>query len=421
MSAPETLNNALVIGITGSLLLAAALFASSLKKLPVSTAMIYLAAGVGVGPLVAARLGWELGTLSGVLEHITEFAILISLFIAGMKVGMPTNSGRWRIPLRLASVSMVITVALVAVLSMWLLNLPLGAGVLLGAMLAPTDPVLATEVQVQDRHDRDQLRINLSGEAALNDGTAFPFVMLGLGLLGLHDLGDYGWRWLAVDVLWATLGGVALGALCGLGTSRVVLHLRSTHRMALGYDEFIAMGLVALTYSLSLLTLTYGFLAVFAAAYMFARTAENTEGKATEAGADASASLAVNALGFNEQLERIGELLLVLLIGCLLWTAHITVGMFVLAALLLCVVRPLAVWLGLLGANAAPLQQRMTAWFGIRGIGSVFYLAYAVQHGLPAALVDLMSASVLVTVALSITLHGATVTPLMRSYARRKR
>ena len=124
--------------------------------------------------------------------------------------------------------------------------MPLGAAILLGGLLAPTDPVLAADVQVEHPGDRDRLRFSLTGEAALNDGSAFPFVMLGLGLLGLHELGAFGWRWLAFDVVWAVRGGLAIGWLLGMLVGRLVLYLRRTHKEAVGLDDFLGLGLIAL-------------------------------------------------------------------------------------------------------------------------------------------------------------------------------
>ena len=145
---------------------------------------------------------------------------------------------------------------------------------LLGAILAPTDPVLASDVQVANPGDHDRLRFGLTGEGGLNDGTAFPFVMLGLGWLGLHELGEGGWRWWTVDVLWAVAGGLGLGYLLGTLVGRLIIYLRVRHREALGSDEFISLGLIALTYGLALLSLTYGFLAVFAAGLALRRIDE---------------------------------------------------------------------------------------------------------------------------------------------------
>src|ERR671914_1673776 len=128
----------------------------------------------------------------GLLERLTEFAVIVSLFTAGLKLRLPLSEKRWRLPLRLASVSMALTVGLIAAVGVLGLGLPLGAAVLLGAVLAPTDAVLASDVRVEHPADRDKLRFSLTGEAGLHDGTAFPFVMLGLGLMGLHELGPRG-------------------------------------------------------------------------------------------------------------------------------------------------------------------------------------------------------------------------------------
>lgn len=193
--------------LIGLVFVAMALTGSILKRLPLTTALLYLVLGAVLGSL---GVGWirldPLGQ-SALLERLTEVAVIVSLFSAGLKLRTPFTSGRWQTPVRLAFLAMAVTVALITLVGVYALGLPLGAAVLLGAVLAPTDPVLASDVQVESPEDQDQLRFGLTGEAGLNDGAAFPFVMLGLGLLGLHELGEGGWRWLAVDVLWACAGG----------------------------------------------------------------------------------------------------------------------------------------------------------------------------------------------------------------------
>ena len=251
--------------VVGVLLIAMTIGGSFIARLPLSAAMLYLAVGYGIGP---AGLG--LVTLhplhdAALLERLTEVAVLISLFTAGFKLELPFSDARWRIPVQLATVSMLITVAAIATFGVLVMDLSLGASVLLGAILAPTDPVLASDVQVANPGDRDRLRFGLTGEGGLNDGTAFPFVMLGLGLLSLHELGADWWRWWAMDVVWAVVGGLAIGYILGMLVGRSVLYLRTRHREALGADEFIAFGLIALAYGMALLCHTYGFLAVFAA------------------------------------------------------------------------------------------------------------------------------------------------------------
>ncbi|HEX8672461.1 MAG TPA: cation:proton antiporter, partial [Longimicrobium sp.] len=251
--------------VVGVLLVAMALSRSIVARLPLSTAMLYLAAGFALGPYGAGLLSLDVYEQSAMWERVTEIAILVSLFAAGLKLRTPLHDGRWILPVRLATLSMSITVGLVTVLGVFAMGLPVGAAVLLGAILAPTDPVLASDVQVTHAADRDRLRFGLTGEAGLNDGSAFPFVMLGLGLLGLHEMGDMGWRWFAVDLVWAVVSGLAVGAVLGTLVGRLVLHLRRVHREAVGLDDFLALGLIAFAYGTALLVHGYGFLAVFAA------------------------------------------------------------------------------------------------------------------------------------------------------------
>jgi len=427
--------------IIGLLLIVMVLSGTLLKRLPLSNAMLYLAAGFALGPA-----GWSVLTLhplayTALLERVTEVAVLISLFSVGLKLGLPLSNRHWLMPLRLAFVSMTLTVALIAVAGILGLGLPPGAAILLGAILAPTDPVLASAVQVESSGDRDHLRFSLTGEGGLNDGTAFPFVMLGLGLLGLHDLGTGGWRWLAVDVVWATAGGLLIGGALGGMTGRLVVYLRTRHQESVGQDEFLALGLIAIAYGAAVLCQTYGFLAVFAAGLALQRvkeqsgmihvfTAETTsqlDGQADNKPASyathadhASAYMMHAVRAFNEQMERIGEFAVVLVVGAMLPFIHITASAVGLLVLLFLVIRPVSVWLGLLGEPISPDQRVMIAWFGIRGIGSIYYLMYAIHHGLPRPLTGQIMAITLAAVTLSVVLHGVSVRPAMRLYSRRK-
>jgi NhaP-type Na+/H+ or K+/H+ antiporter len=420
--------------IIGLLLVAMALGGSVLKRLPLSTSLLYLGVGYALG-----RLG--LGHLdplehSALLERLTEVAVILSLFSAGLKLRLPLKDREWRVALRLALGAMVLTVAMMALVGVGALGLSLGAAVLLGAILSPTDPVLASDVQVSHAHDRDRLRFGLTGEAGLNDGTAFPFVMLGLGLLGLHELGGGLWRWVALDVLWAAAAGLAVGALLGDQVGRLVLYLRQHHREAVGLDELLALGLIALSYGMALLVKGYGFLAVFAAGLALrrierqhtgARPPEEVENAARgkdkmEAATHpehAHAYMANAVLGFNEALERIAEVGMVVGLGLLLASTPVAPEVYWLAPLLFFVLRPLAVGLSLLGSRANPHQRGLMAWFGVRGIGSLYYLFYAIQHGVEDGLAQRLLSLVLWVVAMSVAIHGISVTPLMTRYAHR--
>ena len=422
--------------IVGTLLIAKTLGGSFITRLPLSAAMVYLAVGIAIGPW-----GWGLLKLDAIkntvlLERLTEVALLISLFTSGMKLELPFKDKRWHIPVQLATVSMLLTVAAVTAVGVWFLNLPVGAAVLLGAILAPTDPVLASDVQMADPSDRDRLRFGLTGEGGLNDGTAFPFVMLGLGLLGVHELGDMLWRWWAVDVLWAVAGGLALGYAMGTVVGRAIIYLRTQRREALGSDEFIALGLIALTYGLALLTLTYGFLAVFAAGLALRRiddpaavatqvpkseTSELSAENLRATGTNAPAHMMRQVERFNSQLESFAEVAIVLVVGVLLATVTFRSDVLWFVPLLFLLIRPVSVVAGLVGTDVKPIQRRLMAWFGIRGIGSLYYLLYAISHGIAVPLAQQLLSITLAVIVTSVVAHGISVTPLMNRYESRKK
>jgi NhaP-type Na+/H+ or K+/H+ antiporter len=444
--------------VVGLLLIVMALGDSLLARLPLSTSMLYLAAGAAASPL---WLGWtELGLESHAraLELLAEVVVVLSLFGSGLKMSAGLTDGRWLPVVRLAVLSMLVTVALVAGLGVLALGLPIGAAILLGGVLAPTDPVLAADVQVAEPGDRDRLRFALTGEAGLNDGTAFPLVMLGLGLLGLHDIGSGGWRWIAVDVVWAVSAGVAIGAGLGTAVGQLVLYLRRTHKEAVGLDNFLALGLVGLAYGVALLAQSYGFLAVFAAGVALRRLEQRASARpaagppvdakskgasrrrssadvAAEAHADPDAShaqkvatdpkhapafMAYAMLAFNEQIERIGEVAAVIAVGMLLWSLEWQLVSWGFVAALLLVIRPVSVAVGLFGSRTSVTQRSLIGWFGIRGIGSLYYLTYAMNHGLDPELAANLGALVFSTVVVSIVVHGISVTPLMAVYERTK-
>jgi len=423
--------------VVGVLLIVMALSGTVLERLPLSTSMLYLGAGLAVSPLGLGLLAADPRDHTLLLEHVTEIVVLVSLFTAGLKLSPGLTDRRWLLPLRLAITSMVLTVFGVAAAAHFLLGWQWGACILLGAILAPTDPVLASDVQVHRPGDRDQLRFALTGEGGLNDGTAFPFVMLGLGLMGLHELGDYGWRWVLVDVVWAATVGPAVGGLLGLAVGRLVLYLRREHREAVGLDDFLAMGLIALSYGAAQLLHGYGFLAVFAAGVALrhleqSQTAHESSRKAAaKARADpdktladaiavdprhAPAFMAQAVLGFNEQLDRIGEVAAVITIGAMLWTVQWHSGAWWLVPLLLFAIRPVAVALGMIHSSSSTGQRWLIGWFGIRGVGSLYYLMYALNHGVPAPLRDPLIALTLSVVVTSIVVHGISVTPMMAAY-----
>ncbi|MFA9216406.1 MAG: cation:proton antiporter [Sphingomonadaceae bacterium] len=417
--------------LVGVLMLARGLAATSIARSPFTSAIVYLAVGLLLGPTCFDILDFNPLKQSSLLQVLTEVAVLISLFSAGVKMPVPFSLKRWSAPIRLAWVSMTMTVLLVATFSYFVLGLPFGAGILLGGILAPTDPVLATDVQVRHAGDRDQLRFLLTCEAGMNDGSAFPFVMLGLGMLGLHDLGAHSWHWVLFDVVWATLLAIIVGVLGGAGLARLGWRLRGNDPKHQVLDDLVGLGLIAVVYATTVLLDAWGFLAVFFAGVALRQTelvlagaptdrhgllepdTSKSEAAASSATHQAPLTVSGESLVFKEHLERLSELTLVLLLGGMLSLDAWSWKSLALAAFLFAVARPLSVMTGLAGSRTPLRVQGLTAWFGVRGIGSIYYLMYAIEHGLPASLAQDLSQLVLTVVMLSIMIHGTSVKPLL--------
>jgi len=422
--------------IIGVLLVAIGLTDTLRQELPFSTSLLYLLAGYVLGPEGYGMLDLALVPDARLLERLTEAAVLVSLFAVGLRLRTSLRDPLWHAPLLMATVGMVLTIGLLTLLGIGL-GLSLGGALLLAAVLAPTDPVLASDVQVQHARDRDRLRFSLTGEGGLNDGSAFPFVMLALGLLGLHELGPNAVRWWTVDVLWAGAGGVAIGWALGFFFSRAVVWLRREREQALGMESFLTLGLIALAYGVALSLQTYGFLAVFAAGLAMRDverrdnlgevepaqepTSETVEDPGPQHAADparASAYMAKAVLDFTLDLERLVELTVMLLIGSLISRHAFTPTSLAIAAALFFVVRPVAIVLTTWRLRLTRAQRRLASWFGVRGVGSMYYLAYALAHGAAGAETAVIADAVLVTIVLSVLLHGSTATPVMRLYHR---
>ncbi|GAB2490733.1 cation:proton antiporter [Comamonas humi] len=391
--------------------------------------MVYLALGWLLGPAALGVLRPDPFLYAPLLERFSEIAVLISLFSVGMQLGVPVRDSRWWLPLRLAIFSMVAMVAMVAVVGVWVLGMSLGAAVLLGAILAPTDPVLASGVQSQPGESPDRLGFSLAGEGGLNDGTSYPMVMLGLGLLGLHPLGESMLHWWAMEFLWSMVAGLVIGATLGAGTGRFVVYLRSRHREAAGLNEFLGIGLIGAAYGAAQLCLASGFLAVFAAGLALQRVRELPAAAMAEKmpvppkarTADAmhhATDMQDSVHGFNEQLERLAELAVVLMVGAMLAYARPVPHIWWFIPLVLLVLRPLSALPAVGGRLVHWRLRAMIGWFGIRGIGSIFYMLLALRHGIEPATAATVVSLTLWTVAASIIMHGITILPLMKHYMR---
>jgi NhaP-type Na+/H+ or K+/H+ antiporter len=425
--------------VIGALLLVMALMQPAIRRLRITGTLVYLLVGLALGPAGFGVFNVDPFEHSGWLLHASELAVIVSLFTVGLKLRLPMGARRLRPALCLASVSMVITVMLVAAAGVMLLGLNLGEAVLLGGILAPTDPVLASDVQIRDPRDQDKVRLTLSAEGGLNDGTAFPFVMLGLGLLGQHELGAGGWRWWTMDVLWAIIGGLAIGGVFGSALGRLMLRLQRRRAKAVAFGEYLVLGLIGVSYGVAVELKAYGFLAVFAAGIALRATERNASptdevlDETMAASGQTGDALAANPktapayvasvlLATNEQLEHLLEVALVLIVGATIMTAGVVFEAFWFAALLFLIIRPIAALPLFSVGHFSRREYGAVAWFGIRGIGSLYYLMFAIDGGtLNPELAHRLASLTLTILLLSILIHGISVNPLLDRYYRSTR
>ncbi|HCJ30967.1 MAG TPA: sodium:proton antiporter [Pseudomonas sp.] len=438
------------MAVLGVLLLILALASAYLRWLPVTTSLIYLGFGLLIGQLGIGL--WEMDFLhiAGWMVHLTEVAVLVSLFVSGLKLRMPLQHPAWKSAYVLAGPVMLACIAGVALFCHYLLGLSWGLAVLIGAILAPTDPVLASLVQVNNSRDSDHLRYGLSGEAGFNDGTAFPFVVFGLLLIEQETLA-LGWvsEWALHRLVWAVPAGLLFGYMLGKLIGKLAIYLRTRHAdTSMSPNDSLALALIALAYVGAELIGAWGFLAVFAAG-LGLRRAEVSVAKKSETPSEELIAHAVphlveggltprelslesdriaepkmaagvmmgDILTFGGQLERSLEVLLVTMLGVLV-SVHWDWRAVPLALALFLVIRPLSVWL-LMPRRYLDRTQRLTAgWFGIRGIGSLYYLSYAVTHSLLPDEAEQLIELVIPVVALSILIHGLSTQPLLRRYER---
>lgn len=396
--------------LLGLVLTSMALGQRLVRRLPLSPALVYLTIGALAGALEPGLLRVDPIAQAETVTVVSEAAVLLSLFAIGLRVRMPHPRGAWRGAMTLATSGMLVTIALTTGLGMLLLGMDAAAALLLAAILAPTDPVLASDVQVHDEHDGDAVRLSLTVEGALNDATALPVVMLALGALGLHQLHAAAWLW--HDLLWPMGGGALIGWTLGRGGGAVLRRLGSRGH-GLGWDELLFVGGLLLTFGVARALALSTFLTVF-----MAGAALLTPDPA--ASSDEEASLARRLHAFGARSERLVEVTVVLCLGAMLPRVDWSVPTLVFALLLVLLVRPLAVFAVIRRSRMSATRRRLVAWFGIRGVGSVFYLAFALEHGVPEPLAQLLVAACVIAVAASIVAHGISATPLMSWYLQRR-
>lgn len=399
----------LLLAVFGAVVLLTAWLPMVLKELPLSLPVVCIGIGalvvllpfspnVGVNPLENRYL----------TERLTEFVVIVSLMGAGLKLDRPVSWRGWSSTWRLLGIAMPLTIAGIALLGWAVLGLGAAAALLLGAALAPTDPVLASDVQVGPPQSgkEDDVRFALTSEAGLNDGAAFPFVYLAIAVALSQAAGGEPFLadWLLIDVVWKIAAGVAIGWVGGKVMGFLVFRLPNRTGLSETRDGFVALGITCLAYGTAELANCYGFLAVFVAAVAL-RSVERRH------------HYHENLHTFAEQIERLVMMVLLVCFGAAIAEGAIfgALGWPVISttALILFVVRPLTGWISLAGHPASSPEKAAIAFFGIRGLGSFYYVAYALGQAEFEA-PQIIWVTVCSVVLVSIVTHGVLVTPIMR-------
>jgi len=434
--------------LLAALLLATSLSAGWLQRMPVTPYAVYTLAGFALGPLLLDRAHVDLVQHVQWLSAISEGMLVVSLFLTGLKLRIPWRHRYWRAGLRLAVPAMVLCVVVLAWASHALLAMSWPLAWVFAAIAAPTDPVLASLVSVDNARDDDALRVTLSSEAGLNDGAAMPFLLLGLLLLSGHADRHDVLHWLWRDVCWALPAGLLIGFLLArlIGIIATRAKMASRDRAP---SDFLALALIALTYALTRAVDASPFLAAFAAGVGLRHTEwkvvsehphpDVDQGQAQQhppaemlinpnqredvALEEPSATIGLvvsDALSFGDTLERLLAVAMVLVVGIACSGAWSAEGAWM-GALLFVLIRPLSVWIATIGAGMPTARRWLAGWLGIRGIGSLNYLGYALTHGVPQAFAPRLNAMVTSLVVLSIVVHGASCQPLLAWRERRLR
>lgn len=395
--------------VAGVALLLGAVLPRLLRRWAVSAPMAFLGAGLLLG-LAVDRSAASPVTHPDLTERLTELTILIAVMGVGLAIDRPIGWRRWKITWRLLFVAMPACVAAIAGIG-WLLGLAPAVALLLGAVLAPTDPVLASDVQVQgpttgedaEPEEDDEVRFALTSEAGLNDGLAFPLVYLAVFAATKGAVGDWALEWVAWDLLGRTAIAVAVGAGAGWLLGRMAFSAPlPSFRLADSREPVLALAMTLGVYGLAEVLHGYGFVAVFVAALAL---------RAAERGHEYHEELH----SFMEQLEHILTWGILLLLGVAVTGGllrPLTPAGAALGVLLVLVIRPLTAWLALQRTPLRRSERWVTAAFGVRGVGSVYYLAYAGADF--AGDLPWLWATVGFTVVLSVLVHGVAVTPMMR-------
>jgi len=398
--------NLLVAGV-GTLVLMTAWLPMLLRKMPLSLPILCVGTGAALFTIPSLRpLAIHPLAFSMTVQRLSELVVIVSLMGAGLKIDRVIGVRRWAVTWRLLGIAMPITMVIVGFLAWGVMGFGIAAALLVAAVLAPTDPVLASDVQVSGPGEggEDDARFALTSEAGLNDGLAFPFVYLAIALtaasFGIGDLV----HWVARDLVWKTLLGVSAGYAIGRGLGHLTFQLPNRANISRTGDGFVALAVTFLAYGIAEMLGGYGFLAVFVSALALRNASRDHK-------------YHERLHGFAEEAERLLMMALLVLFGGMITYGGLLAPfdwrMLLFVAGVLLVARPAAGMISLSGSKLPWREKLVISFFGIRGMGSIYYLAFAFNH---AAFFDQRGLWAVVgsIVLASILLHGITMTPALQ-------
>jgi sodium/hydrogen antiporter len=397
----------LILTLTGAATFVMAWMPGFSEKTGISYSLFYILAGALLYLAVPEYLPDPLPKNNENLTlHLTELIVIVSLMGSGIKIDRPFSFKAWSSPLKLIGITMLLCIGAAALMGYYLLSLGLASAVLLGAALAPTDPVLAADVQVGPPNDKgkSEVKFTLTSEAGLNDGVAFPFTWLAV-VLGLMVSGSQVsfLEWFAFDVLYKLGAGILIGWACGKGIGFLLFRLSGKSGPLSTRDGFLAIAATLLVYGLTEFVHGYGFLAVFICSITLRHYEKDHQ-------------YHQELHSFTDQAERLLLSLLMILFGGALVMGilkPVNTEIFVFAVVFLLLIRPLAGYLAVATSKIKRKEKWAIGFFGIKGLGSVYYLSFGFsefnfEHQ------DQLWAIVFLTILLSIIMHGLSATTVMK-------
>lgn len=392
------------ITIIGIASLAMAWMPSLTEKTKISYAIFYVIFGAllfyAIPDLpVASPIKYQDFTL-----HLTELVVIVSIMGTGLKIDEPLSFKTWLVPLKLVTLTMVLSIACVSFITWYFFNLNISTSLLLGAVLAPTDPVLASDVQVGPPSDeeKDNTKFTLTAEAGMNDGVAFPFIWLAIAVAATGSFQESGMSWLGMDLLYRIPTGVTIGFAMGKLLAYLVIYLPEKKDFVVVRDGFVGIAATLSVYGLTEMVSGYGFIAVFVTAI-------------TLRNAEMDHKYHQKLHNFTDQIEKILVAIVLILLGGTVVSGilkPLTFYWVLFGLLFLFIIRPVTAMASMIGAAYHRNEKLAISFFGIRGIGSFFYLAFALKEGIFDQGEELWAVVVFIVLA-SIFIHGMTATTVI--------